>query len=378
MRYSVVFLAVLSVVLSCATPNPTESSSRGGKETVTDNDTDTLIVDGDSTFGDLYFEFDVKELLEGLGDSSGFGLKKKLTNRTSLLLYKVGKLSDIQFVFTNPVGTSVKSSYQIDSTGKCQVGVIRITRDIYYVAVGFSGTTICPWYPKDSSYSISSEYFFALDTVNLKKKSKDTLKLVLCETGRAKYFVSVKDPLGKYTDGKKYLIAGSEVKALYSGSELKHQISCRNNDTVAKFTITDDTGKVSFSFPFAIDSVFNDDIIECSVKTDTGGVYVGDIVFEYRVALKATKMEFKDGEMLIYFNRLGKMSVSAGSSLRVCLGDTTNLVKKGEVAGGFEGGYIKWTPEKTLKAGSYSIEAKGFVDEYGNESPIFKILMMIG
>jgi hypothetical protein len=108
----------------------------------------------------MYFEFDVRELLEQLGDSSGLGLKKKLTNRTSLLLYKVGKLSEIRFVFTNPAGTSVKSSYKIDSTGKCQVGVVKITRDIYYVGVGFFGYTICPWYPKDSSYSISSEYFF--------------------------------------------------------------------------------------------------------------------------------------------------------------------------------------------------------------------------
>jgi hypothetical protein len=50
MRYLVVFLAVL--VVSCATPNPTESSSRGGKETVTYNDADTLIVDGDSSLGE--------------------------------------------------------------------------------------------------------------------------------------------------------------------------------------------------------------------------------------------------------------------------------------------------------------------------------------
>jgi hypothetical protein len=153
---------------------------------------------------------------------------------------------------------------------------------------------------------------------------------------------------------------------------------CQNNDTVAKITVTDDTGKVSFSFPFAIDSVFDDDIIECSVKTDTGGIYIGDITFEYFTELSVKRILIEDGCMFIYYNRLGKMTVGSGS-LRVCLsGDTTNLVKEGEVKGGFEGGYIKWTPGKTLKAGSYSVEAEGFVDEYGNESPVFKILMMIG
>ncbi len=395
---SVVFC--LGLAINCANQNPSPTGPGDATEKKDDQKTDpntankstidTLIIDGDSSdLGDLYFEFDFSEMLEELGDTSKTLKKALANNRSGQLIYKIKHLSRFDFTATNAANASVSSSYPIDSTGKCSVNIIKIARgSVYYIYAGFSGVTMCPWSLNDSSYSLSNEYFFARDTVDLKTKSKDTLRLVLRENHNTKYFVSIEKPVGKYTDGKKYSVVeswnkGAEVKALYSGGKLKHRIYCQNSDTLAQFTLSDDTGKVTFPFSFDINTVIDDDVIECLAKggssnnDDTiGGVFVSDIQFEYQIPLKTTKIEPKDGGIAMYFNRIGRMYVGSSTLFRVELGrDTTNLVKKADIKE--LDGCIHWKPASALKAGSYSLKAQKFLDEYGNESPLVQDTLVL-
>ena len=337
-------------------------------------------------FGEVYVVIHFGKFLEESEYSGTLG--KRLANEFSdRVVYKIEKLSLAQFKFTNLIKkTSDSSSYPIDSTGKCLVEKIIIPSGYpYLVSVDFFGTTMCPWFPDDSSYSLTNNYFSGFDTIDLETKSKDTLILDLLENQYAMYFVSIENPQGKYTEGKMYSVVedwnttGVEVEAIYSNNRLNHRIYCGNSDTALEFTLRDDTGEVSFPFPFVINSVIDNDIIEVTLEADTGDVsgedsgtvYIGTISFERLIPLKMTGIIQENGGIVIYFNRSGKISMDDSTRLRIELdGDTANIAQSGKVEG--LSGRVNWAPDSTLAAGTYTVEAKGFLDEFGGRTPLFK------
>lgn len=344
------------------------------------NDPEEVVIDTTSNeYGELYVAIDFGKYLNTLG-------KRLVQDRSDQVVYKIENLSLSQFRITNlstkKYGTS---SYPIDSTGKCNVEVIKIPRGyLYSIFVNFSGKIMSPWFPDDSSYGLNNIYFSGIDTIDLKTKSKDTLSLVLSENHYVTYFVSIENPQGKYTAGKTYSViedwnTGPEVKAVYLDGKLNHRINCQNNDTTLVITLIDDTGEVSYPIYFDINSVLDDDVIEAyaeidtsdTVEGDSGSIYIGTITFEYLIPVKLKNIIQENGGISIYYNRSGEIYVDDSSSLKIQLGsDTTNLALSGEVKG--LKGHVSWMPENTLESGTYTIEAKDFLDEYGNRTPSFK------
>jgi hypothetical protein len=167
---------------------------------------DTTVKFDSANLGALYFNIDFGEILKGHAnpDSSSVQALARTGNLPGLAIYKVKHVTSADFTLTDSLNRSAKASYPIDSNGKCSVGIIKVLRGfLYRVRVGFSGQTAYPWLPKDSSILLN-EYFSAIDTADLRSKANATLNLVLTENPNTVYFVTIKNPPGKYTEGKKY------------------------------------------------------------------------------------------------------------------------------------------------------------------------------
>jgi hypothetical protein len=344
-----------------------------------DGDNSTPIVSTNDT-GELYFDF--QKVLKELADSN---THTHAVNRSNQLTYKAKHLTGALITLTDSLEMSTKLNCSIDSAGKCSASTIKILRGfVYRATVVFSGTTACPWFPNDTLYRINNEYFSALDTVNLVSKKKDTLNLVLVENKNVIYFVSIKNPSGSYTEGKKYSVVetwnqGTKVQALYSGGELKHRLYCKNNDTIAQFLLNDDTGEgIIFSFSFNINSVIDDDIIEGSggSSDEEGSITINPILFESSTQLKTTRVELKNSGIAAFFNRNGRIYISDSSVFRAISGSDTTPANKSELSE-TDSNYIFWLPTTSLKTGSYTIQTKNFIDEYGKISIMSSLTIVI-
>lgn len=389
-KFPLLLLAICCLglgLIAVCTENPAtipDEKDRGGGDSIPILVIDTTTEIDSANLDTVDLNIDFSEILKGLIDSnnpdtgSGKGLGKT-SSRADELVYKIKQLFRAGFTFTDSLNRSVKAEYPIDS-GKCAVKMIKILHGfLYRVKVDFSGKIICPW-SGDTADNIINEYFLAFDTVDLRTKSRDTLRLVLSENPSATYFIAVKNPQGKYTEGKKYeaFIKETKIQALFSDSTLKGSISCQRSDTSSQFFVTDDTGKVAFGVAFNVGSVIGDDVIEGTAKSsldDGDGIIVGPILFEHLIPLKVTKTEPKNGGLVLYFNRVGKMSIGDSSSFKIILeGDTANIVKRTEIQGGE--GCISWLPAASPKAGTYNLRVEGIRDEYENKSPLFtKVLI---
>lgn len=337
---------------------------------------DTAAKVSPESLGTVYLNIDFEEVQKQLSGSSNPDtvLKKSaVNNRTNQLLWEIRQLFDANFTLTDSLSRSVKSNYAIDSAGKCSVRMIKVLRGFSYrVRVGFSGRINCPW-SKDTLENIVNEYFVAYDTVDLRSKSKDTLNLVLTENAGAIYFVSIKNPPGKFTEGKRYSYEqqGQKFQALYSDTSIKGRIFCLKYDSLAQFVVNDDTGKVTITFSFNINSVIDNNIIEGTANVpDDGGIIVGPIVFEWDKPLIATTLSPKSGGAQILFSYKGRIHVDSSTIFKVVLkSDTTiNIGKKTDLQEG--DGYIYWLPSTTPSLGIYVMKLEGFVDDYGRKSKL--------
>lgn len=364
------------------TPNPVGPTDNNEKDSIPVLRFDTTTSIDSTNLAPLYVNIDLWKSYQQLADSNKSDtsdtVRRKSLAKTGTsdglnrLAFKISRLFEANFILTDSLNRSVKLTYPIDS-GKCAVHIIKIPRGFCYrVWVGFSGKIYCP---SDSSNSIINEYFFGFDTVNLLSKTKDTLNLILIENSLSWYFLTVKNPVGKYTEKNTYN-QESNIKAVFSSGELMSRVSCRKNDSTTQLIVNDDTGKVSFNVVYNVSSAYTDGVIkgitsnQPSPNPDTGdGIIVDQIVFEHQTPLKAIKIEPKNGGIAFYFNRNGRMSVDDSTIFKITQNsDTINFANKTEIKCEMDGGYILWIPATPLQIGTYKIQIQGIKDEYGKRS----------
>jgi hypothetical protein len=184
------------------------------------------------------------------------GLSKISLNsdeRVKLRDYRIDSINAITLEFAS---LDSKDTIQFNFpvvNGTCAVTMVRIpSGHTYQVLVSLWQIKKSPW--ANYNITIYCRSFSALDSVNLKAKSKDTLNLTFYESVMIKYFFGLKNPPGAWTEGKDYFVytsfPSSTTPAFYKGGTLYgyYVMSDLRSKSSSVLTLGCDTGKILCSF----------------------------------------------------------------------------------------------------------------------------------
>lgn len=227
----------------------------------------------DSSLSEVGFKIDVRNS-QFRGNGS---LGKVALDRPSLRDFRVDSIDAVTLNFVSlDSKDTVNYNYPIVN-GVCAVTKVKVpSGHAYQAIVSFWWVPKCPW----STYYIYDRSFSAVDTVNLKIKSKDTLNLVFDESVRIKFFVGLKVPgKGPWTEGKSYVTypnTSFSVPVLYKNGTLFYywimeDLRSRSTQTT---DFSSDTGKVSMSFvPDIMTMLKNNGVVMVSADSVFFGVH---------------------------------------------------------------------------------------------------------
>jgi hypothetical protein len=295
------------------------------------------------------------------------GLAKTKTDRVQLVEYRKSKVNYVEFVFYDSTETVRRFVQKQKIENGLWVGVIMVPPGLYEVKVNLYYGRQIPW----ASSWIFDESFEAYDSVDLRVKSTDTIDAVFRELECMDYLVKIKNAPGKYTIGKKYQVAERTrmyygEKALFDSSgNLCYALHCPNIDkTNNTISILSDTGQISFSFWFDLNTVMNDDVV------DVDGQYAlpGKSIWDHEAQLMAVDAVSYSGRgVTIKYNRNTFIYPNDSTfSLQIIgpLPSERDVALDGQYS--YNVGSIDWSFIKNISLGSgaYVVRTSGAIDQY--------------
>jgi hypothetical protein len=206
------FFLILAIFCLCTRQNVVSSSEDNfsSQDTAAENIINNIVddrIDGDY-YGDSITAIDTVINDTNNVDSSNVNFWINI-KRASHGTFNRVQLQDWRIDSINAVSLSFVSLDSKDTTvfnfpivnGVCATTKVKISSGhTYQVLVSLWHIQKCPW----STYSIYDRSFSAVDSIDLKSKTKDTLNVVFIESVKIKYFLGLKIT-GPWTEGKSYV-----------------------------------------------------------------------------------------------------------------------------------------------------------------------------